>query len=393
MRYLAVALLLFVRLLAAAQPAVVQFATADFAALQAHARQENRPVFLYFWSPSCGPCVEMARDVFPDSAVARYYNATFRSFKVNLDSEEGKALGARYGVSALPSFVYFNPVGTLLHRTVGGKPAAELIQDGRDAFISDKAYYTLKSRYEAGERNTAFLRTFSTASGLLEEPALGRRVSNEYLRGQSAAALASPQNREYIFNQYQGLDAASTQYFLRHQPDFARQFGAEAVAKRTRNIISSAADEAGRKNDAAALSSLQQSIAKLMPAEAPQWQQLAQVHFLLGQPTRNWPAYAKAALAYGRQFATRDPYTLYEAAVYMSAFVKDKAVLAQADPIIQLAVAADPSALHLLTRAKLLHKLGDDATAATVAREAVAAATRTGKSPESAAAFLAEISK
>ena len=393
MRYLAAALLLCIQLPAAAQRVAVQFETADFAALQARARQENRPVFLYFWSTHCGPCVEMARDVFPDSAVARYYNATFRSFKVNLDSAEGKVLGTRYGVSVLPSFLYFDPAGKLLHRTVGGKPVAAFIQDGRDTFDPDKAYYTLKARYEAGERSPAFLRAFSGAPGLGAEPELGRRVSDEYLHTQSAAELASLQNREYIFNQYQDLDAPSTQYFLRHQPDFVGQFGTQAVAKRTRNIISQAGDEAGRKNDAAALVSLQKTIAQLMPAEADQWQQLAQLHYLLGQHPRDWPAYAKAAQIYGRQFAKRDSQTLYEATVYMTAFIADKALLAQAGLIIQLALAADPSAPNLLARAKLLHKLGDDAQAAAAAWASVAAAACTGENTDEANSLLAELSK
>ena len=397
MRYLAVALLLCVQLPATAQRMAVQFETADFAALQARARQENRPVFLYFWSTHCGPCVEMARDVFPDSAVARYYNATFRSFKADLDSELGGALGQRYGVRSLPAYLYFDPAGQLLHRTGGGKPAAALLRDGRDAFNPDKAYYTLKSRYEAGQRSPAFLRAFSSAPGLSDEPDLSRRVSNEYLRTQSAAELASPLNRAYIFNQYQyqyqDLDAISTQYFLRHQPDFAGQFGAPAVTKRTRNIISQAGDEAGRKKDAAALAALQKTIAQLMPAEADQWQQLAQLHFLLGQRPRNWPAYANAVQIYGRQFAKRDSHTLYEATAYMTAFVADKALLAQADLIIQLALAAEPSAANLLARAKLLHKLGDDAQAAADARASVAAAARTGENTEEATSLLAELAK
>ena len=82
----------------------------------------------------------MARDVFSDTTVARYYNATFLSYKVNLDEGAGKELGTRYGIIFLPTYLYFDSKGKLLHRNGGGKSAAEFIQDGKDAFDPSKAF-------------------------------------------------------------------------------------------------------------------------------------------------------------------------------------------------------------------------------------------------------------
>ena len=112
----------------------------------------------------------------------------------------------------------------------------------------------------------------------------------------------------------------------------------------------------------------------------------------MGQPARNWPAYVNATLAYGRKYAARDSFTPYEVVVYITAFVNDKALLAEGDQIIKQAIAVDNSCLILLTRAKLLHKLGVELQAA-AAKEAITVATKGGKSIDDATELLADIQK
>ena len=393
MRYLVGFLLLLCSFAATAQKATVAFLPGNWSQVQVRAGQENRSVFLYIWSPSCGPCVEMARDVFPDTTVARYYNATFLSYKVNLDEGAGKELGTRYGITSLPTYLYFDSKGKLLHRSGGGKSAVEFIQDGKDAFDPSKAFFTLRERYQAGDRTAAFLYAFSAAPGLAQESDLHDQVVRDYLKTQNAVELTSRKNLEYLFNQYAEFNSPATQYFLAHQPAFAAQFGQEAVTKRTRGIISQKAAATGRKNDLPGLAHLRQTIARLLPTEAAQWQALSQIHYYLGQPARNWPAYVNATLAYGRKYAARDSFTPYEAAVYLTAFVNDKVLLAKGDQIIKQAIAADNSYLNLLTRAKLLHKLGAEPQAAAAANAAIAVATKGGKSIDDATELLADIRK
>ena len=256
MRYLAGFLLLLCSFAATAQKATVAFLPDNWFQVQVWAGKENRSVFLYIWSPSCGPCVEMARDVFSDTIVARYYNATFLSCKVNLDEGAGKELGTRYDIISLPTYLYFDSKGKLLHRSGGGKSAAEFIQDGKDAFDPSKAFLTLRERCKAGDRTAAFLYDFSAAPGLAQESDLHDQVVRDYLKTQNAVELTYRKNLEYFFNQYAEFNSPATQYFLAHQPAFAAQFGQEAVTKRTRVIISQKAAVTGRKNDLPGLAHL-----------------------------------------------------------------------------------------------------------------------------------------
>ena len=389
MRHLFLWLFLLCDITAYAQDSGVDFRGGKWAEVLAAAKKAHRPIFFYAWSPSCGPCVGMSRHVFPDSAVARYYNAYFVSYKANIDEGEGKALASRYGISLLPAYLYFTAEGKPLHRSGGGKPAAEFIQDGQDALNPSKAYFALKARYATGDRTATLLYALSSAPGIGQEEALHNQVTGEYGRTQSAKEMSSRKNLEYIFNQYVAYESPATQYFLQHQPAFVPQFGQAAVTRKVLNIIRNAARPFGDKTDKVGLGNLQKSIARLMPTQAKQWQELAQIQYLLSQ--HNWPAYVAATLAYGKQFATQDSYTLNDAAAFLTAFVDDKALLAKGDQIIQQAIAADRSHSHLLARAKLLHKLGNEAEATSAAIEALATATKTGESTEDAIAFLAEI--
>ncbi|ALW86572.1 hypothetical protein AUC43_16680 [Hymenobacter sedentarius] len=375
------------------QTTAVNFRSGGWAQVLATAKKEHKPIMLYVWSPSCGPCREMARDVFPDPAVGQYYNATFINYKVNLDEGIGKQLGTQYGIVSLPAYLYFNSEGKLMHQTGSGKAAAAFIQDGKDAFDPQKTFFALKKRYKAGERNSDFLYRFSESSGLHQDMALARQVAEEYLKSQRPADLTSVKNLDFIFKLSTDFTSPMTQFFLSHQPDFATHFGQEAITNKTRNMVGWTAAELGQKNDLPGLRNFQASLAQLMPKQAEQWQDLATIKYLLGQPQRNWPAYVNATLAYGQRFAAQDNYTLYEATAYLAAFVNDKALLAKGDQIIQQAIAADRSHFYLLTRAKLLHKLGNDAEATTAATEAIAAATKAGANPDEATAFLAEIKK
>ena len=70
----------------------------------------------------------------------------------------------------MPTHLYFSSGGNLLHMSSGHEPPTAFLQDDKDAFDPNKAFLTLKERYEAGGRSVPFLYTFGTS------PALTQRV-------------------------------------------------------------------------------------------------------------------------------------------------------------------------------------------------------------------------
>ncbi|NUQ62046.1 MAG: thioredoxin family protein [Pirellulales bacterium] len=81
------------------------------------AGQTNRLVLVHFWSPSCGPCRAMERDVFPRPDVAAALESRYVAVKLNAD--HFPATARQFGVTKLPTDVVISPQGQVIETNVG----------------------------------------------------------------------------------------------------------------------------------------------------------------------------------------------------------------------------------------------------------------------------------
>ena len=93
----------------------------------AAAKQENKMVFIDFYTDWCGPCKMMAKEVFPQKKVGDYFNEKFVCVKFNAE-KEGKELAARYQVKAYPTFIVLNTKEELQLDIKGAANADDFIQ-------------------------------------------------------------------------------------------------------------------------------------------------------------------------------------------------------------------------------------------------------------------------
>lgn len=133
--------------------------------IKSKARAENRYIFLDVYTTWCGPCKQMAKDIFPLKEVGDFYNANFINVKVQIDvtkndDDEVKAwykdaqqIAKTYTIQAFPTYLFLNPQGELVHRVLGGSSADRFISRGKDALNPDKQYFSLKRQYEAGKQD------------------------------------------------------------------------------------------------------------------------------------------------------------------------------------------------------------------------------------------------
>ncbi|WP_207425646.1 thioredoxin family protein [Pedobacter sp. SYSU D00535] len=202
--------LLFVASLAQAQEEKgMKFEHANsWAEVKAKAKAENKYIFLDAYTTWCGPCIMMAKEIFPLKEVGDFYNANFINVKVQLDetakdSEEvkkwrsdAKYLADTYSIRAYPTYLFFNPDGEVVHRAVGSSPGEVFISKGKDALDPDKQYYTLKKQYLEGKTDTTFLLKVTNASIEAYDADFSKKVAAEYLATQTD--LLSPQNLKLL---------------------------------------------------------------------------------------------------------------------------------------------------------------------------------------------------
>ncbi|ALI99218.1 hypothetical protein DC20_09815 [Rufibacter tibetensis] len=368
----------------------INFASSSWEQVLQTAKQEGKAIFLYATTPRCRYCKQMEKEVFPMKEVADFYNTTFISYKINIeDNAEGEALAKRYAISSFPSYLYFDKDAELLHQSGAGKPAEKFIEDGKNAFNPEKALFTLKRRYDNGERASSFLYHYSKALAYYgQADSLEERVVNEYLATQTSQQLNSAINLQYIFSKNLDFRSPTTQYLLQNQHKFSPLFKEEEVKTRTERIITRTAQKAGAENNIALLKDVQQAVSTNFK-ETKRISTLAMIYFYAGR--RDWLTYAKTTLEYSKGYAEQDWRTLYETGMYLNSFAEDKEALKIGTRIMKKAVALHKDPENLYLYAQLQHKTGKDAPAAKAAKEALELAKSTGEDTSDISAFLTQL--
>lgn len=137
----------------------IVFSQASFEEAKQIASQQNKLIFVDFYTVWCGPCKMLAKNVFPQPQVGEFFNKHFVCLQLDAE-KEGKELARNYQVEAYPSLVFLRPDGEMLGKVVGSVRADKLIASAQDAINAQSNpnnLVNMTKRYEAGERNADFL--------------------------------------------------------------------------------------------------------------------------------------------------------------------------------------------------------------------------------------------
>lgn len=191
------------------------------------AKQENKKVFIDFFTEWCGPCLNMALKVFPLPEVGAVYNKDFVCMKIDAEKGEGVQLAAKYGVHSYPSYIFVDPATEqLIHRSGGNKPAADFIADARGALDPKLSSIYLAEKYASGNYDTDFLIDYIR----------GQKVSGNRNVEKDFSKLISMDNKltdSKIWSLYrecvQGYNNPYVQQVSDNYDDFVRCFGKDEV--------------------------------------------------------------------------------------------------------------------------------------------------------------------
>jgi|GEM_PF-6118245 len=82
-------------------------------------RALKRDIFVYLHATWCAPCRELEKEVLPRGTVKdSLKNYVFLSLSID-ESNDGKAMAKKYGVTYVPAFILLSPEGFLRHYTTG----------------------------------------------------------------------------------------------------------------------------------------------------------------------------------------------------------------------------------------------------------------------------------
>lgn len=170
----------------------------SFKDLLALAKKENRLLFVDAYTTWCGPCKMMVKNVFPQEKVGEFYNANFINSKIDMEKGEGIDLAKKYNVRAYPTYLFINGDGELIHRVTSYYDAPEFIEVGKDAVDPTKQMGALKTKFEAGNKDPEFLKSFIKIFAFAD-PELATTAAAKYFAAKKGEPL-SQEDFSFLFS-------------------------------------------------------------------------------------------------------------------------------------------------------------------------------------------------
>lgn len=208
----------------------IAFETGTWAEIKAKAKKENKLIFMDAFTTWCGPCKWMAKNIFTDKAVADYYNANFINAKIDMEKGEGIEIAKEYKVLCYPNLVYVDGDGKLVHRAAGSMEAAAFIELGKTAYTPEKAFSYYQNKYDAGERNPAFLTSYLDVMSNTCLPTSS--VATDYFASIDEEKIIEPENWKLLYHHIADVSSAPFVYLVKNRKAFEEKYTADSVSQK-----------------------------------------------------------------------------------------------------------------------------------------------------------------
>jgi len=329
----------------------MQFFEGSWSDVLAAAKEQNKYIFVDAFADWCVPCKWMVKNVFSTEEAGKYYNENFISYKLDMEKGEGIDFAKKYDVSVYPSYLYFNPSGELVHRSVGSKPVEMFIEDGKNALSPDKQFTAMQKKYESGERSAGFLYDYAFAlSNANADPKLVNEVATAYLGTQKEEDYVNEKNWKLINELVTDINSAPFKYLDANRNKFEAKYGEKEVAVKI---------------------------------------DYTKIQYYMF--TEKWDEYAKVTSVFADKFAMDNWGMLNEFAWNFYEHVKDKTMLKKAVKWAKKSMQLEKNYYNTDTYAALLYKLGKNEQALKYAKEAIVLAKKSGINYSETEAMLKKI--
>ncbi len=320
--------------------AQINFNHETFKEIKAKAKKENKLIFMDAYTSWCGPCKWMAKNVFTNDTVAKYYNDAFINAKIDMEAGEGIDIAKLYNVRVYPSLLFIDGDGNLIHRAAGSRPAADFIQLGKDAQNPEKQFSGLETKYKSGVRDVQFMMTYLDA---LQSVGLDTKEAlNAYFSTQFEMGLVTRQNwtiiRAYL-NDYQSKEF---NYLVKNAAEFAKRYSADSVNNKIYEVYMNACMNKiySAPSDSSKFWGLKEEIKKTGFARSEELVLNADMNYY--QNKKDYLNYAKTAINYIDKYKSKDAMELNNTAYEFYSNIKDKTMLAKAEEWAKKAFELEP---------------------------------------------------
>ena len=359
---------------AIAQHRSITFEHGSFAEIKAKALKENKLIFIDAFTTWCGPCKQMAKNVFTNDTVADYFNTNLVNAKIDMEKGEGLEIAKQYKVQCYPNLLFIDGNGNLVHRIAGSMSSSAFIAEANTAKNPEKRFSYYETNYDKNKQNSEFLVKYITAmSSTCLEP--GDAIT-QYFSLQKESDLTSNQNWEMIKEHINSIEDKEFIYLVSHKKEFDNLYTEKEVDNKINKVNQNTLISVIRKKP------FDQKIydEKKSKISAMNLSGTKQVFFetdmFLAQKTGDLATYTKLAVENVDLYYSNDPNKLNSIAWDFYEKVADKDALIKAESWAKKASEIEGSYPPLDTYAALLYKNGKKQLALETANKAIEAAKK-----------------
>ncbi len=351
----------------------IKFEETNWEQIIGKAKAENKLVFLDAYASWCGPCKWMAREVFTQEEVGKFYNENFVCAKIDMEKGEGVELAKKYGVNAYPTFLYIQPSGEIVYKALGGREAKEFIQVGKNALNPEMRLSKLNERFANGERSSKFMTTYLNALDDAGEST--DKVAAVFLENSTEDELLSEGGAKLLLRYLPSIDHTSFQFLQANKGKVEELVGEEKVDKTIYSLYEKSYKSLATKTtdgyqiDIKAFESFLEKIKSSDYSRAKELEMKAYMFYY--QVTDDIKKYAVSVSAYMDMFPPEGWQEYNKYAWFFYENVDDKQLLKKALSWITKSISIDENYYNVDTRAALLFKLGTYTDAEQAANKAI----------------------
>jgi len=157
----------------------IEFFHGTWKEAMAKAKAEDKPLFVDAFAKWCGPCKSMAKNVFTQDEVGKFYNTNFINLKLDMEETDGVTFGHSYPVQAYPTLFFLDGDGKVLKLVKGGQTPEGLVSLGNEALKKIDRSLRYEDQYKAGDRSFDLMYNYVKALNAAGKPSL--KISNDFL--------------------------------------------------------------------------------------------------------------------------------------------------------------------------------------------------------------------
>ena len=185
----------------------------------AAAKQENKLVFIDFYTDWCGPCKMMSRDVFPQKSVGDFFNDKFVCIKLNAE-KEGVDLAKRFEVKAYPTFLVLNTKEEVQLELKGAMDGDAFVAKVSAGLNPEMSPARMAERYNSGERTPELVNAYAMLHMEQRKEEEGFKIVNDYFASLTDAQRVAAPNA-FLYTRYTlDINDEKGKFMVAHRNEF-----------------------------------------------------------------------------------------------------------------------------------------------------------------------------